>query len=213
MLKTSLYLFLVLFMCACSVDEKEEFEVLDPDKIEAEHETKYNNEYIKIIDKDAPKKKSKRMINADAPLRMGTISVTINGEKKEFHTFKKGGTHLSLSEKGMRLHIKDMYEAHFSIFLGNNNILKDAVNSYTYSSEVKHLNGNIDYKDKNEGEEVRYQWVSGKAKLSEFSAGLGTVKLSLAGKAKELNTEEIVDFNLEMSLNIEEVTSSIRKPL
>lgn len=212
MLKNSLYLVLIILLSACA-EEEEEFNVLDPDKIKAEHETKYNNEYIKIIDKDAQKDKPKRMINADAPLRSGKISVDINDQTKEFNTFKKGGTHMSLSEKGMRLHIKDMYDAHFSIYLGNNNILKDAVNNYTYSSEVKHLNGNIDYKDKNEGEEVHYQWVSGKAKLSEFSAGLGTVKLSLAGKAKELNTEEIVDFNLEMSLNIEEVTSSIRKPL
>lgn len=208
MLKVNITLALILLIVSCS-QEEEHFEVLDPEKIQKEHETKYNNEYIKIIEKDAGKDQPKRMINADAPLHLGSIEVTTNNETKKFHTFKKGGSHLSLSEKGLRLTVNDMYNARFVIFLGNNAILKNAVNTYTPSEEPLHLQGSIDYYDKIEGKEVHYQWISGKAKLSEFSAGLGTVKLSVTGKATELNAKKTVDFNIEFALNIEEVTSSV----
>lgn len=204
------YLFILLFTVFSCSEAEDDFEVLDEEKIRENYETKYNNEYIKIIDEDLKNKKpQKRLINADAPLRLGIVKISIDNIEKEINTFKKGSTDMHMSDKGLRLRIHDMYDFKLSIFLKNKDILKKAKNTYTASENEKNLTGEISYYDKIEKQPVEYNWIKGKAVLSDFSPGLGTVNLSISGKAKKVDNDALVEINISISMNFEEVTSSV----
>lgn len=203
-------LFIFLFIIYSCSETEDDFEILDEEKIKENYETKYNNEYIKIIDEDDQNKKpQKRLINADAPLRLGILKINVDNIEKEVNTFKKGSTDMHLSEKGLRIRIHDMYDCKLSIFLENDNILKKAKGTYTPNNSAKNFTGKITYYDNIEQVPVEYTWTKGKAVLSDFSPGLGTVKMLITGKAKKEESTTTVDMSISISMNFEEVTSSV----
>ena len=176
-----------------------------------EQETVYNGEYIKIIDKEAEKNRPKRAINDYAPVRLGDIKIKVGENEKEINTFKKGKTDMHITEKGIIMRIADMQQLSLNITINNKDIFNKAVQSYRPQKEEReNLTAKVTYKDVVNNQPARINWSGGKLQLTSFSPGLGAVELKLTGTGTDESSGETVPLEIELSMNFEEIHSSIR---
>lgn len=172
---------------------------------------KYNNEYLKIIDEDSEKDKPARLINAEAPLRLGQLNYTLNDESFNIHTFKKGYTSLHLSEKGARILLRDMNNTSFQFFIRHADVLSDITGAYPLSASNQLNTASVELTRVIKGDTLNFNSKKGTLSLTTFSPRNGQLELRIDGQLENTQTGSLVPFLLDLALRIEDVTSSVVK--
>ncbi len=206
-------LFLVLIsLFACNTPETEDTEIYDLEEKLKEVETKYNNEYIKIIDPDENEGRPKRAIHGNAAINQGETYIELDDTffVKKINSYKKAYTSLHLSAKGVRMRMKDMYDFELNVGLSHDNVFGNVLGTYT-PGEIgsKNFVAMVTFSDKIEDKIQTYHWKTGKLEFKNFSPGLGTIELHVSGIAED-DEKNARKLNLMVNMNFEDVHSSIR---
>ena len=170
---------------------------------------KYNNEYLKIIDEDNEKDKPARLINAEAPLRLGQLNFTLNSESFNVHTFKKGYTSLHLSEKGARILLRDMNNTSFQFFIRHTDVLSTITGTYPLSSSDQLNTASIELTRFIKGDTLTFKNKKGTLYLTKFNPRNGQIELRVDGQLENIKTKSLVPLLLDLTIRIEDVTSNV----
>lgn len=207
MIKNSAFLIAFLFF-SCQTESEQEVE--DPYPVEEGQSLKYNNEYLKIVDDADEENKPKRLINEDAVLNLGQVKLTWGEDTKKADAFRKGGTDLHFSKKGVRMRVRDMYDMNFSILiLHEKDPFKVAGNSFSIGEGLNNRT-QISFTDNWEIGPLDLQWNEGEMKVEQLKASTGEVVLHFSGKATNRENNETRPFKMDVNMRFEEITSSVR---
>lgn len=201
-----LSLFSLLFSC-----QTEQEEEVDPYPIEEGQSIKYNNEYLKVIDDDEAQNRPKRLINENAILNLGELEITWGEDTKKVTAFRKGGTDLHFSKKGVRMRISDMYDLQISLNIFHKKDPFGVADNHFELGQGDNNRFEIEIEDKWEIGELNLTWrKEAVIKIEQLKASTGEVKLQFTGKATNEISQETRPFTLKMAMRFEEITSSVR---
>jgi hypothetical protein len=207
MIKSNLSIlsFFLLFISCQPEQEKKK----DPYPIKEGQKIEYNNEYLKVTEEES-QKKPQRLINENAVLNLGEVEFTWAGSSKKITAFRKGGTDLHFSKKGVTMRISDMYD--FSLTL---NVFheKDPFGVGSQSFQTKQgKNNSFEVYIEDEWQVGLLDLISKDAVMmvEELKASTGEVKLVISGTALNKENQEKQPFTLKTAMRFEEITSTIR---
>jgi hypothetical protein len=201
---------MLLGLITCTTDIKEDrlnsIETLDS----SQYKTVNKGEYIQIID-DAqmPEKKTKRLINANAQLALGEIHIILGDHEWRYVAFKKGGTSMHMSDKGLRMNVVEHNGFQWWCVLDNKNIIADASGTYT-PRELKGTRSAMQYFILvDDGEKQKWNWTKGTFYLEEFNEHNGEVSGRLIGSLTNERYNQVEKVEMHFKLRFEDITSTI----
>lgn len=208
MIKNSVFFFIVVvFISSCSTEPEEE---KDPYPVKEGQQLKYNNEYLKIIDKNEGADKPQRLINEDAILNLGLLEIEWGDYTKKIKTFRKGGTDMHFSERGIRIRVRDMHDFQLNIQLFHAKSPFHVEGVRFTSGEGKNKKAHLEIFDRWENDSIHLVWEEGKLEVEKLIPSSGKVELSLSGSATDIISQQKQPVEVRLELRFEQVTSSFR---
>lgn len=211
-LSFSLFVSLIIGFNACESEEEKEKTFEEQYPVEDDQKVEYNNEYLKVVDKDEEQKKEKRpkrLINDNAVLNLGQIVFEWGEDTKKVHSFQKKGTDLHFYKKGVRMRIKDMYDFKINLQLFHEKDPFGTAGKNFHIGEKPNNNALLSLEDNWEIGSLELKPTQGKFKIQKLLASTGEVEIYFEGTAKDLISEVEKPFSISIEMRFEEVTSSI----
>lgn len=206
------WVFLALgVLVSCASEEAEKEPTLEEKyPVEEGQRLKYNNEYLKVIDDDEADQQPKRLINENAVMNLGELHISWGEDSKKVTAFRKGGTDLHFSKKGVRLRIQDMYDLSILMQIQHErDPFAVAGNQFSIGDRANNSLA-LTFKDEWEIGELSLLWQEGKMDIQQLKASTGEVELGFSGKATNELTQETRPFTMRLKMRMEEITSSVR---
>jgi len=203
---------LSLLLASCESEGEPDVEVFDLEKKLKETETKYNGEYLKVVDSNEKEERPKRAIHGNAAIYQGEVNVVLENKDytKQINSFKKAFTSLHLSEEGIRMRMQDMYDFQMNIALSQKNVFENVLGTYRPGTMGKrNFVADVSFEDFVDGEQCTFKWSKGTLELISFSPGLGKVEIHLSGDVVD-QQNQTSPIDLKVNMNFVEVHSSVR---
>ena len=198
---------IVFFFMSCGEEEKT-FEERYP--VGEGQSIKYNNEYLKVIDDEDEQKKPQRLINQDAMLNLGELTLSWGDFNKTIKSFRKGGTDLHFSKTGLRMRIRDMYDFQLTVqFFNEKDPFKLSGLSFTPGEGVN-KKAHLEILDVYEKDSIHLIFKDGSINVTKLNATTGEMILDISGKALNLQDATTQTLNCKLNIRFEQVTSSVR---
>ena len=205
-----IYFFVVLLSLGCSTQQEEESTITPYAQPKEHEETVYTGEYLKIIDEETENQpKQPRLINAKAPLHLGRIDFTLGDTSMTYTTFQKGYTDMHFGKSGVKMRIHDMYDASFNIHLSTDDVFTKTIRTYYPETKKKQPFASLSYTNTFGGETKKYDWISGRLEVKEFSTVQGKIVIHVTGEMVT-NEKDTAPIDLKMDLLFEHVHSSVQ---